>query len=246
MTLNKKINVAVLWAFFSSVVCLLVLLPLYLYWYPAPFSEFFSAKWILIFAVTLQAFVSFIFIALVYNPLRKDHRFNLGCIAVLQVLFLVLIIYVLGVTRPMWLVQHEDRFYSIQPVHIQVTEQASWHYVLQNFFQKPQIKTVYFSNQPLLKQQQIEQGLAGQGLQHQPQQYQSFDADFATQYAKEISELEQYNSAGIVKIQLAPYKANDLVWLPLNSGFTDSRQDGVVLLNRQGKFLDVVNLRPWN
>lgn len=246
INLNKKLSVAFFWALMSSVLCLLTLLPLYFYWYPAPFSDFFSAKWIIVFSVVVQGIVSFILIALVYNPLRKDHRFNLGSIAVLQLLFLLVVIYMLGVTRPLWLVQHEDRFYTIQPVHIQSNKQTPLHYVLQSFFQKPQIQTVYFSNQPQRKQQQIEQGLAGRGLEYQPDQYQAFDARFAQSYMKEVQELEKYNKNEAINTELTTYKKQDVMWMPLNNGFADSQQDGVMILNRQGQLLGIVNLRPWN
>lgn len=245
INLLSKLKAATLWMACSGLIFCVVLIPLHLQWYPQPFNLFFQAKAILIWAIAIQAVFGFIFIGLVYNPQRKDHCFNLSCIAGLHIVFLVIVIYVLGVTRPLWLVQHEDRFFAIQPVHTQSDVSSAFSQLMQNFWQAPQVKTIYFSNDLMVKQKQIEAGMAGKGLEFQPEQYQAFDSNFTQHYLKDIHLLDAYNDPNRVKEKLAKYDLKQIAWMPLNSGFTDVTQDGVVILNQKGQVLEVVDLRPW-
>lgn len=243
--LLSKLKAATLWTVCSSLIFCLVLIPLYIQWYPKPLNLFFQAKAILMLAVVIQALFGFVFINLVYNPQRKDHRFNLICIASLHVVFLVIVIYVLGITRPMWLVQHEDRFFVIQPVHIQSKVLSPFSLLIKNFWKAPQVQTVLFSNDLVVKQHEIEESMEGKGLEFQPEQYKTFDSKFAQDYLKDIQLLDVYNDPNHVKEKLAKYDSKQIAWMPLNSGFSNAMQDGVMILNQKGQLLEIVDLRPW-
>lgn len=243
--LLSKLKAATLWTVCSSLIFCLVLIPLYMYWYPEPLNLFFQAKDILILAISIQSLFGFVFISLIYNPQRKDHHFNLISIASLHVVFLVIVIYVLGVTRPMWLVQHEDRFFVIQPVHTQSDFSSALTQLMQNFWQVSHMQTIHFSNSPIVKQKQIEAGMVGKGLEFKPEQYQTFDSNFAQHYLKDIQLLDIYNDRNRIKEKLAKYDLKKIAWMPLSSGFADAAQDGVVILNRKGQVLEIVDLRPW-
>lgn len=241
---KKKIVATTFRILISFTLIFCIVFPLYFIWYPYPFNKAVDVDrlvfLIFIIDVCLAGILTFIF----FNPARKDNNLNMKLITFIQILIFIYGFYYFVQIRPVWLVQHEDRINIIQPAFIVYPVDMSFlDKLLIQSWGKPQFKTVKFSEVPLKRQLQVFQSTEGVGIEYQPLEYISYDADFALKYSKTLSELVIYNNENEVKEILNSYSKAER-WLPLRSSLNG--QDMVVLINGEGEVLGVVNLKPWN
>ncbi|MFV5593233.1 hypothetical protein [Acinetobacter junii] len=230
--------------FVSFIIISIIILPLYFLWYPYPLNHALEVNKLVGFIIIINTGLAGLFTFFFYDSNRKDNNLNMKLITFIQILVFIYGFYYFVQIRPAWLVQHEDRINIIQPAFIVYPVDMSFlDKLMIQSWGKPQFKTVKFSEIPLKRQLQVFQSTEGAGIEYQPLEYISYDADFSLKYSKTLSELVIYNNEDEVKEILNSYSKTER-WLPLRSSLNG--QDMVVLINGKGEVLGVVNLKPWN
>lgn len=230
--------------FISFIIILMIILPLYFLWYPFPLNHALKVNKLISFIILINIGLAGLFTFFFYDLNRKDNKLNMMLITIIQILIFIYGFYYFIQIRPAWLIQHEDRINIIQPAFIVYPVDMSFlDKLMIQSWGKPQFKTVKFSEVPLKRQLQVFQSTEGVGIEYQPLEYISYDANFAVKYSKALSELVIYNNENEVKEILNSYSKAER-WLPLRSSLNG--QDMVVLINGEGEVLGMVNLKPWN
>lgn len=221
-----------------------ILLPLYLLWYPAPLNAALNINQLILLIVAINVGLAALLTVLFFNPTRKDHKFNMRVISLIQLAVFAVGFYYFVQVRPAWLVQHQDRVYVVQPAfaiypsHMNVFEQFKaqpWG--------KPVLKTVKFSEFKFKRNTQLQQSVVGEGVEYQPQEFSDYEQHFAASNAQPLLGLRQFNTQNEIDTAIKPYAQQAQLWLPLRSSVNG--QDMVALLDAQGAMLGIVALRPW-
>lgn len=227
----------------SSVVALITLFLVYGIWYPGVLSKAMGVDkifWmILIVDVTLGPALTFA----VFKKGKKYLKFDLIVIVILQ-----LAAYLYGLNtafsgRPVWLIYSIDRFEAISASNIKEE-----HRINQNdMFNKisitgPSWAMAQSPTDPNEKSELMFEVLAGGAdIHHRPYLYQSLDnRQKIKNKMKELIQLKSFNP----DFQYP----DDLKKWPSAVGFvplTGQVVDMTVLLDKEGKVIEIVDLRPW-
>lgn len=243
--LYKQKSMAVLYRVLIALgLTAVILLPLYLLWYPAPLNAALNIHKLILLIVVINVGLAALLTVLFFNPARKDHKLNMRVISLIQLIVFSVGFYYFVQVRPAWLVQHQDRVYVVQPAFaVYPSQMNAFERLKAQPWGKPELKTVKFSELKFKRNTQLQQSVAGVGIEYQPQEFSDYDQHFAASNAQPLVGLQQLNTQNEIDTAIKPYAQQAQLWLPLRSSLNG--QDMVVLLDAQGAMLGVVALRPW-
>jgi hypothetical protein len=223
-------------------VCLLaMLLPaygLFRRWYPADWVPFVNGRpmlWIAVAAGRLGPVLG----GRVYKKNRRLLALDVTILTALQLVTLGFAVYGMFQGRPVWAVFVKDDFSIVRQVDIRPQPSLSEASILKG----PQWIGARFSDDPAIRDKQMNDDLSGIRLEVRPSAHVALDVvrDELKAAAQPLKALEQFNAPASVA-QALTSTPGAATWLPLK-GYD---RDGVVLLDKMGVPLRPVELAPWN
>lgn len=219
----------------SAIVIGIFLLIVLFLWYPSPLAWAMGVLPILAMLAMIDVFVGPIFGFLVYKTGKKTLIMDLAVIIVIQLVAFCYGVYSIAQSRPAWVVHHGNTFSVVRRVDV-VSE--SFDEVSRPSLTRP--KVVAYKLQQGISNQLLRRANAQAGDIRNPVFYGKID-DVVLQ-GLPLSVLEKFNPKTQVDEILAKYPTAKS-WYGLA---TSGQKDLVILIDEQGKMLNVVKLRPWN
>ena len=229
----------------SLIVALLVLTGIFTVWYPAPLAKATGVTHIVLLMLAIDVIVGPILGFIVYKADKKSLKFDLAVVILLQLAALSYGIYSLGEGRPVWMAFNGNRFELIRNNEIVITDNVNKtdnEYYYTSLLGPKYVAVKIAEDQIEREQNMFEELQGGISLAQRPERYVDI-AEANEQIVKtseSISELNKYNSKISVDQIIGNY-SNATSYLGLKANEVDM----TVLLDKKGKALDIVDLRPW-
>ena len=244
--MSKRIKFFLSHLSISFLIALFVMGLVFLVWYPAPLAKAVGVTHIFLMMLIIDVIVGPLLGLLVYKKGKKNLKFDLSVIIVIQIAALCYGIYSIEQGRPAWLVYNVERFELVRKNEIIQNglkqaqpefQQVSWL--------KPQYVAVEYSKD--IKQRNDDlfaEALGGISIAQKPERYVDFTQakKQIKQRAQKLDLLQQYNHKSKVNKILAKYP-QATAFVPLKANAVDM----TVLINKEkGEVIKIVDLRPWN
>ena len=214
-------------------------------WYPAPLAKGLNIAPILWMLLIINIIIGPILGFIVYKENKKSLKFDLSIIVVLQILAFTYGAFNIFQSRPVWLVSYGHQFELVRSNDVINTKIDLADVSYQNqpllgpkFVSIKPAETIQEHNQYLFDE--VEKGLL---VAYRPERFQSIEVGKVDLKQKQLdlNQLKKFNEPDNVIAVLSKFpEANG--WVPLRT----SKIDMVVLLNKQGTVIKIVDLRPWN
>ncbi len=228
----------------SAIIALLAVIAVFCFWYPSPLAKAVGVTHIFLMLLAIDVIIGPVLGFLVYKQGKKSLKMDLGIIILIQLAALFYGIYSIFEGRPAWLVYNVDRFELVRNNEIveENIEKALPQYQQPSWL-KPQYVAVEFAKDTKQRNDDMfAEVLGGVSLAQRPERY------VPTQQAKQqiqqrgqpLNALEQFNDKTTVQTVLQQYPQAS-AWVPLKANTVDM----VVLLDKSGQVVSVVDLRPW-
>lgn len=152
----------------------------FLGWYAAPLDTICDVGEILFLVIAVDVVLGPIMTLVVFDRRKKSLRFDLACIATLQIAALSYGVFVVEAGRPHYLVFVKDRFEVVSRIDLQETDRAAAaanRIAATNWFGPRIVAAEGPTSETARKDLLLESVLGGRDLQHFPKQYR----DYATQ-----------------------------------------------------------------
>lgn len=229
---------------FSLALCLIVLLFFQLTSYSYPLSLAVSFWPIALIFCVVNLLIGPFLAFLVYKEGKKSLKFDLSVIILIQAIAFCYGAYSIFDARPAWIVYSVDRFELVKntDIYIEDINKVQSEYRQAPWF-GPQFTAVELStDQTQRGQDAFNAVFANLTLSKQPEKYIALQSSQSKIRLKmqDLILLDQYNSPQKVKMTLSKY-TEAYGFVPLKT----VKEDMVVLLNKHGEVIGVVNLRPW-
>ena len=235
-----------LWHFSCSFLFAIVFFAfILLVWYPAPLAKGLNIAPILWMLLIINIIIGFFLVFIVYKENKKSLKFDLSVIVVSQILAFIYGAFNIFQSRPVWLVSYGHQFELVRSNDVVNDKIALADFEYQS---KPlwgpkfvSIKTAKSSkehNQYLFDE--VDKGLL---IAYHPERFQSIEAGKVDLEQKQLdlNQLKNFNETDNVTTILSKFpEANG--WVPLRT----SKIDMVILIDKQGSVIKIVDLRPWN
>lgn len=240
----KRLNFFLSHLSISILIALLVIGLVFFVWYPSPLSSAVGVIHIFLMLLAIDVIVGPILGLLVYKEGKKNLKFDLSVIILIQISTLVYGIYSIEQGRPAWLVYNVDRFEMVRKNEIidqninhaqPQFQQVSWL--------KPQFVATQFAQDTKQRNDDMFAEVSGGvSLAQRPERYVSLAKvkEKIQKRAQKFELLQQYNDKATVDKILAQYP-EATAFLPLKA----SSVDMTVLVNKSGEVVKIVDLRPW-
>lgn len=212
-------------------------------WYPMPLAAATGAMVIFAMVFVVDLIIGPLLTLVVYKKNKKSLLFDLTVIVIIQIAALSYGIYSLSQARPVWLTFYDNRF---EIVRLNDIEESYLENVPEQYSYFSFVGPKWVAAKPIGNEQEIEElefgNRLGAKIAHQPGLYYPIEQAYPKirNKARELSTLETAND----KINIDKYIAanpNAVGWLPL----WGQQQHMVVLIDKRGVPLSIVDLRPW-
>lgn len=228
----------------SGVIVLAVALLVFYVWYPSPLVQATGAGKIFMLLLCVDLILGPLLTAIVYRKGKKSLKFDLAVIALVQLAALAYGVWTMAHGRPVWQVFNVDRFDLVQISEIEDKHRQAAEPAFQSFpwFGPQWVASANPQDEEKRNELIFESVLGGADLPQRVDLYQPIERFYGEISARmqQFDRLEKHNSALEIQRELARYP-NAAGWLPMKA-FAKSM---VVLLDRTGHPLGVVDLRPW-
>jgi len=218
----------------SILLGLLLLALVFLVWYPAPLAHAEGVTAIFLMLLAIDVTLGPLLSLLVYKEGKKTLKMDLSIIILIQVMALNYGVYAVTQSRPAWIVQSGWLFEVVPANVVNVKDQVKAESQYQfNSFLGPQwvaVNDAKNSNNSLAAPQLMPSTYADLSLAKTRM----------NQHALALDNLTQFNPKQDVEKILQEYPGA-MSWIPLRT----TGLGLVVLLDKEYKVIDVVNLRPW-
>ncbi|WP_435979816.1 TfpX/TfpZ family type IV pilin accessory protein [Psychrobacter sp. DM4] len=212
-------------------------------WYPMPLATATGVFVIFAMVFIIDLIIGPLLTLIVYKKNKKSLVFDLSVIVIIQIAALAYGVYSLSQARPVWLAFYDNRFEivrlnDIEDSYLENAPEQYSHFSLTG--------PKWVAAKPIGNEQQIEElkfgSRLGAKIAHQPALYYPIEQAYPAIKIKayELSKLEAAND----KIDIGKYITaypNAVGWLPL----WGQEQHMVVLIDKNGAPLKIVDLRPW-
>lgn len=223
----------------------LAFVAIFRFWYPAPLHVAVGVKDIFLLLLGIDVLVGPVLTFFVYRKDKKNLRFDLGSIALVQFLAFAYGVWTVSEGRPAWLVFSVDRFDLVQAYQLdqRKRDEANPEYRSAPWFGPRWVSA--HSPASADKRQTIlfEAMLAGVDVPHRPELYQPLEAAAKgmREHAHPLDELARYNTQADVNSVLARWpEAN--AYLPLMARV---RPMTVLIDKASPRVVAIVDLNPW-
>lgn len=232
----------------SAVIGLSVLAAMVLVWYPSPYFQAVGGLKLAAILVSVDVVLGPLITLIIFNREKKSLKFDLSCIALLQLAALIYGVHVVYAARPVYIVFAIDRFDVVTANQIDAMEQQK---AMKPEFKSlpitgPQMVVVEKPRDPQEQNRLLDAMFGGYDLPQFPQYYVPYEErkDAVLAKAKPIWELarikpEANESARRVQDRFA---ARNLVYLPLH---TKSEIFTAILDESSAEIVDVLPVDPW-
>lgn len=228
----------------SCFIACMVLVLVFFVWYPAPLAKAVGVTHIFLMMLAIDVIVGPILSLLVYKEGKKNLKFDLAVIILIQLLAFFYGFYSIAEGRPAWIVYSVDRFQLIRKNNIALQPNVKVKPEYQNIsLVGAKFVGVELSKNLDQKQKDMFNAVFGLTLAQQPDRYVSFGQvkQSLQKNAQDLKLLNQFNNPQLVANILNQYPTAN-AWVPLKANAVDM----VVLLNKNtGKVVKIVDLRPW-
>ena len=212
-------------------------------WYPMPLASATGVAVIFFMVFVVDLIVGPLLTLIVYKKNKKSLLFDLTVIVIIQIAALSYGIYSLSQARPVWLTFYNNRFELVRLNDIEDSylENAAEEYTHASF-----TGPNWVAAKPIGTFQRIEDlkfgNKLGAKIVHQPTLYYPIEQAYPNIKAKayELSKLEAANNKTDIDKHITA-NPNAVGWLPL----WGQQQHMVVLIDKEGMPLSIVDLRPW-
>lgn len=240
---TDSFKAATIHLFFSLLVAGALALLLFKVWYPVPLASATGMFTIfaIVFAVNLISGPLLTFV--VYKKNKKSLIFDLTVIFIIQVAALAYGVYSLAQARPIWLTFYDNRFELVRGNDI---ESVYLKGVNKEYTQPSLTGVQWVAAKPVGSLTEIEDlklwNRIGAKIAYRPDFYYPIGNAYPQIKAKahELSSLKSANNDVEISRQISTYP-EAVGWLPLWA----QKQHMVVLINKEGIPIAVVDLRPW-
>ena len=230
-----------------AVISALLVLPItwlvYRVWYPDNTAALLGVSFILgllaVFSIGIWPFLT----ALVIKSDKKEQRRDHLILWAVQAVFTVITLYVLFMSRVVWVVYTADLFEIIRQKDIVYVEDEPLKAEYRVGMLSPFIWVgASFSDNEAIAQKQRTEDLDGISIARRIDALVSIEEkkDLLKKYAKPIDTLREFNNETRIQTFREQFPQATL-WLPIK-GFT---RDAVVLTNADFSFFNIVMLVPW-
>ena len=234
----------------SAAVALTVFLGIYFYWYPDVLFEGAGGKELFFLIVSVDVTVGPLITLIVYKPGKWGLRFDLACIAIVQLSALVYGVSVMFEARPVYIAFVKDRYElvranafpegELEAAHAKGYDNLSWT--------GPRLVGVKLPTNPDEQFKLMISAAGGVDAQYYPRFYVPYDEvrDQVKKAGLPIETLRKRNPQRAAEIDQAiaatGRKEDALRFLPMRSG----KKDLVVLVDAgSGDALKITSLVPW-
>ncbi len=228
----------------SAFIALIMVSVVFFCWYPAPLAKAIGVTKIFLMLIAIDVIVGPLFTLLVYKEGKKTLKMDLMVIVLIQILAFLYGIHNIIEGRPAWIVQKDDRFELIRNNDVirENIDQVKPEYQKSSWF-KPQFVYIDYGTTDIERHQKMMDDLShGIVASYNPKRYSDM------KYAKvniqkkmqKNDKLLVFNHKISVKRVLKKYP-QAVGWMPLSTNNIDM----VVLLDKEGQVVKIVDLRPW-
>ncbi len=235
----------------SLCVAAILVVVVFFIWYPSPYATLTGVTGIFLMMlgidVTLGPFITLI----IFNPKKKSLRFDLTCVAIVQLCALAYGGYAVFIARPAYIVYNVDRFDMVLANDVERSSAAKAENA--QFRSIPVTgPVVVYAKMPTDSAERskvtMSAVIGGSDLPQMPQYYFPYSAgsDEVKKHLKPLAQLREKNpkaDPGELK-RLARYadRDNELGYVPLRGKVGDC----AVIIDRQtGAIVDMLALNPW-
>lgn len=220
-------------------------------WYPVPLDKATGVVSIFLMVLAVDVVIGPLITLIIYNPKKKELKWDLAAIAVLQLGALIYGVSVVYAGRPVYLVFNIDRFDLVQAADL--TPEKLKQVRDSRFKSIPkwgaELAVATRPESRAERQELLLDALSGKDdLPYLPKYYMEYSsgADQVKPRIRELDELKALNKteSDLVDGLIDKYEAEGQVgFLPLKA----KERDLVVILDRHdASVLEIVDLRPWN
>lgn len=238
-----SIRASAIHLFVSLLIVGLLALLIFKVWYPTPLAAATGVFAIFVMVFVVDLLIGPLLTLVVYKKNKKSLVFDLTVIVIIQIAALSYGIYSLSQARPVWLAFYNNRFEVVRLNDIEDSylENAAEEYTHPSLTGPQWIAAKAIGNEQDIENLEMGNKL-GAKIAHQPSLYYPIKNAYPKIKieARELSTLQASND----KIDVDEYisaNPNAVGWLPL----WGQQQHMVVLIDKNGTPLKVVDLRPW-
>lgn len=229
----------------SCLIALVFVLIVFLVWYPAPLAKAVGVTSIFLMLCSIDVIIGPLFTLLVYKEGKRNLKFDLMVIVVIQLSAFLYGFHSIAQGRPAWIVFNIDRFDLVRVVDIDERQllKTKPEYQRPPYFSPRLVAAIKPENNKEKNQLDMESILSGVELSQRPNLYVPLDTQKAsiTKHLKNMDELKKFNKElDLEKLRKKYPKADS--WLPLKGLVKDM----VVLMSKENaQPVKIVDLRPW-
>ena len=233
----------------SALIAAVVLVVIYLVWYPSPYFKAMGGDQLVLLVVGVDVVIGPLITLIIYKAGKKGLKFDLSMIAFLQSAALAYGVTIAAVARPAYTVFVIDRFEVVSPNALDPAEIAK--------VQRPEFKSMPWLGPKIvgvIKPEETNESnrvlfamREGKDLQHFPQHYVPY-GDVATQAgqrAQPLETLRRYNKDRSAEIEtfLNQYGVaeKDVGFLPMRA----RRAEMSTIVKKNGEIVGTLDLNPW-
>ena len=230
---------------FSLFFGLVIILIVFLIWYPAPLATATGVTHLFLMMLTIDIIIGPLLCLIVYKDDLRIFKKDLTFICILQLVAMSYGIYTISQGRPAWLVYSIDRFELVRNNEIIYKDLRGIQskYKHPSWFGPKVVGSQLSNNSYIRNNEMFEEILSSISIAQKPQYYVDFRQvnDELKKNIQDTTLLVQFNDRNLVEKTLKKYpSANSFV--PLKANDTDM----TVLLHKQTQeIIAIVNLRPW-
>lgn len=212
-------------------------------WYPMPLATATGAFVIFGMVLIIDLIVGPLLTLIVYKKHKKSLMFDLSVIVIIQIAALVYGVCSLSQARPVWLAFYDNRF---EIVRLNDIEDSYLENAIESYSKMSLTGPKWVAAKPVGDAQEVEDlefgNKLGAKIVHQPELYYKIEQAYPEIAAKayELPKLEAANNKMDIKKHI-DQNLRATGWLPL----WGQQEHMVVLIDKNGVPLTVVDLRPW-
>jgi hypothetical protein len=230
----------------SILIAAFVVAAMFFLWYPSPYFQAMGGGGLLMLVVGVDVVLGPLITLIIFNTKKKSLKFDLLCVAIVQIVALAYGVSTMFQARPVYTVFNKDRFDVIIAADVSDKERAK---VVDAAFKSlsltgPQIVAMEMLNDMKEIERIITSGIDSRAFSQYYVAYESKAKEAATA-AKPITQIQKTNSAAAEKLKsFLTTKALDeskVGFLPL---YTRNEDMTVVLDKETGKILAIAPVAP--
>lgn len=243
--MKEKLKAFTIHLSISFCVGLLFSIIIFFIWYPSPLAKATGVTTIFLILLFIDVIIGPLLTFIVYQKNKKTLKFDLICIAVIQVAALIYGFNTVYQGKPAWLVFNADRadIVRINELDLRKIAQAKNEYKGPSLFSPQWVAAKQPEDIKEKNDITFEAVFAGIDIAQRPELYSPIIESKLEIKSKalNLNELFKYNDRKVTKDILEEYPKAD-AYLPLKANAVDM----TVLVNKEtGAVIKIVDLRPW-